>query len=336
EPDEPGQQVRGAHVRAGEPDLREQERERGGARQQAEVAGEGDHRAGAGGDPVDRRDHGQGALAQPLRDRARHARELEQPAGVELQKLADDLVDVAARAEADTPAGDDQHAHVVPLRQLAEQVAQVGVPLERQRVQPLGPVERQRRHALLDGEAEVPPALGDAGRCSERAHVWIPPPSSTRVCPLMAAALSEARKATAAATSSGSSSRPSGDEPTSAASAWSSSLPVASTMRAIARSVSSVRTNVGHTPFAGTPVPASSAATARMRPTAACFEAVYEQVYGTPILAAVEATVTIRPLPRSTIPGSAARVKRKAPVAFTLRCDCQDSSVVRASGALSA
>ena len=40
----------------------------------------------------------------------------------------------------------------------------------------------------------------------------------------------------------------------------------------------SVRTNAGQTAFAVTPVPATSAATARMRPTAACLEAVYAAV----------------------------------------------------------
>jgi hypothetical protein len=45
-------------------------------------------------------------------------------------------------------------------------------------------------------------------------------------------------------------------------------------MRATERRVMSVLTKAGQTAFAVTPVPATSAATARMRPTAACFEAV--------------------------------------------------------------
>ena len=40
----------------------------------------------------------------------------------------------------------------------------------------------------------------------------------------------------------------------------------------------SVRTNAGQTALAVTPVPATSAATARMSPTAACLEAVYAAV----------------------------------------------------------
>ena len=44
--------------------------------------------------------------------------------------------------------------------------------------------------------------------------------------------------------------------------------------------------------------------------------------------------MTIRPLSRSSMPGSAARVHRNAPVALTSSCSRQSASVVRASGAL--
>ena len=44
-------------------------------------------------------------------------------------------------------------------------------------------------------------------------------------------------------------------------------------IRSTVAAVMSVRTNVGHTAFAVTPVPVTSAATARIRPTAACFDA---------------------------------------------------------------
>ena len=67
---------------------------------------------------------------------------------------------------------------------------------------------------------------------------------------------------------------------TSASSPSASLRPVASTIRAIARSVMSLRTNVGQTALTRTPLPASSLATARVSPTAACLEAVYAQVYG--------------------------------------------------------
>ena len=81
------------------PTLREQEGERRRAGQQPEVGGQRDHRAGAGGDPVDGGDHRQRAVAQALDHRAGHARELEQLRGLHPLQRADDLLDVAARAE---------------------------------------------------------------------------------------------------------------------------------------------------------------------------------------------------------------------------------------------
>jgi len=49
-------------------------------------------------------------------------------------------------------------------------------------------------------------------------------------------------------------------------------------MWAIERSVISVRTKVGQTALTRTPVPASSAATARVSPMTACLDAVYALV----------------------------------------------------------
>ena len=123
------------------PDAREQERELRRAREQPEVAREREHRAGAGRDAVDRGDDRQRAVAHRLDDRAAHARELEQLAGGQPLQLADDLLDVAAGAEAAALAGEDEHARVAAVRQLAEQVAQVGVDVEGERVQLVGPRE---------------------------------------------------------------------------------------------------------------------------------------------------------------------------------------------------
>ncbi len=64
-----------------------------------------------------------------------------------------------------------------------------------------------------------------------------------------------------------------------------------------------MRTNVGQTALTRTPVPASSLATARVSPTAACLEAVYALVYGAPIRPAIEATVTIDAAPPRAHPG---------------------------------
>ena len=57
-----------------------------------------------------------------------------------------------------------------------------------------------------------------------------------------------------------------------------SSRPVARMMLATERCVISVATKVGQTALARTRVPATSAAAARMSPTAACLDAVYAAV----------------------------------------------------------
>jgi hypothetical protein len=72
---------------------------------------------------------------------ARHLREAHQVAGVHLDQLADDLVDVARRRRTRALA------RITSARRpcdaaAQEQVAQVGVALEGQRVELLGPVER--------------------------------------------------------------------------------------------------------------------------------------------------------------------------------------------------
>lgn len=92
---------------------------------------------------------------------------------------------------------------------------------------------------------------------------------------MIAAASGAARKDTANATSSGSSSLPSGDAAAKAASAEEESRPVRSWIRATDVAVMSVRTNAGHTAFAVTPV---AGQLRRDRPhqveAAACFDAV--------------------------------------------------------------
>ncbi len=78
---------------------------------------------------------------------------------VHLLQLADDLLDVPARAEAAPAAGDHDHPGVL-AGEAAEQVAQVGVGLERERIELVGPVERDRHHAVGDCDVEVLPPLG--------------------------------------------------------------------------------------------------------------------------------------------------------------------------------
>ena len=69
------QQPRRAHVGAGEPDLHEQKGDLRALRHDAKIARQRDHRAGAGGDAVDGRDHRLAQLADGADERAGHARE---------------------------------------------------------------------------------------------------------------------------------------------------------------------------------------------------------------------------------------------------------------------
>src|SRR5207247_2316163 len=96
-------------------------------------------------------------------------------------KLTDDLLDVAARAEPAAFAGDREHPRVAAMRQLADQVAEVGVDLECQGVEFVGAVQQDGRDALVHREVEVPPVTGDGCRRAEGAHAWTPPPSMIRV-----------------------------------------------------------------------------------------------------------------------------------------------------------
>ena len=137
EPTRRGSSHDGAHVGAREPDAHEQERDlrRLGAAMRMSQARR-DHRAGAGHGAVERRDHRAAAAADGEDQIAGHARELAQPCGVALEQRADDVLDVAARAERAARAGEHDRAHAGLGVERAERVAQLGVDLEGQRVQP--------------------------------------------------------------------------------------------------------------------------------------------------------------------------------------------------------
>jgi len=84
---------------------------------------------------------------------------------------ADDLVDVPARAERPAAAPHDQDPYIATLRELGEQVAQVGVRFERERVELVRAVEGHGGHAVGQREPEVLPLAGQRGRSTERAHL---------------------------------------------------------------------------------------------------------------------------------------------------------------------
>jgi hypothetical protein len=138
-----------------------------------EVGCERDHRAGAGGDAVDRGDDRDWALAHGPDDVAGHLREPHEVAGLHGDQLADDLVDVTAATEPAALPPDDQDADVLVMRQFGEQVAQVGVALEGQRVELLGSVESDGGDAVGLAEPKVLPVFSQLRRCAEavvRAH----------------------------------------------------------------------------------------------------------------------------------------------------------------------
>src|SRR6266700_4027634 len=107
-----------------------------------------------------------------------------------------------------------------------------------------------------------------------------------------------------------------------------SDIPVFAAMRLIDCRVISVSTYPGQTALTVTPVPATSAATERVRPTTACFDALYAAMYLPPPSPATDAMLTTRPQPRASIPGRNAWMHRNGPVAFAVRIRCQSSSVV--------
>ena len=74
-------------------------------------------------------------------------------------QFADDLVDVAPAAEPFAFAADDQRADILMVRKFGEQITQVGVALERQRIQLLGTIQRYRGDAIGLAEPEVVPFL---------------------------------------------------------------------------------------------------------------------------------------------------------------------------------
>ena len=122
------------------------------------IGGEREHRARSRRDAVDGSDDRQRRVTHRLDDRAAHPGEVEQLARAHPLQLADDLLDVTAGAEAAAFSGEDEDARVAAVRQLAEQVAEVGVDVEGERVQLVGARERDRRDAVLEREVEVLPA----------------------------------------------------------------------------------------------------------------------------------------------------------------------------------
>ena len=190
--DDPRQDRAGTHVAARQTDTREQE---GRARRRGRVTQVGRHRedrAGAGADTVHRGGDRLRAGAHRLHQVAGHARESKQSVHGHTGQRRDDFVDVATGTEVAAGAGQHDGLHVGRAVQGAEQVAQLRVGFEGQRVLAFGAVESDDAHALLDAPAEVPghvagvdhaglpaPRADAAPRLERRATVALTTPSSS-------------------------------------------------------------------------------------------------------------------------------------------------------------
>src|SRR5690606_23791266 len=124
-----------------------------------------DDRARADGDPVDGGDDRAPQRRDLADEPAGEARELEQSAGVAREQLGDDVVLVAAGAEAATLAGEDDRAAGVDLLERGEGVGELAVDLEGQRVEPVGSAQGDGGDPAGEGEAEAA-RPGDHGRAS--------------------------------------------------------------------------------------------------------------------------------------------------------------------------
>src|SRR5699024_10605980 len=109
-----------------------------------------------------------------LPDRAHHVAghrgEVQQLVRSHLQRRADDLVHVTAGAERTPLPAEDHDAGVVPMRQLGEEVTQIGVRLEGERVELVRAGERDRGDAVGALGPEVLPGVGERDGSAERAH----------------------------------------------------------------------------------------------------------------------------------------------------------------------
>ena len=202
--DDPGQEPRRSHVGAGQAHPRKEKGDLGVLRRDPDVAGGRDHGPRAGDSAVERRHDRPATLAHGQNEIAGEAGELEQARGIPREQRADDVLDIAAAAERSAGAGDDDGANAGLGVERAEGVPELGVDLEGERVEPLGPVERDGgdRGRGVDGVEERSAAPHRFALCCA--------PSTAMQAPVIQLARSDARKATTSATSSGVPIRPHG------------------------------------------------------------------------------------------------------------------------------
>ena len=163
-PDHPRQQRAGAHVGAGQTDAGEQESRLGLVGSIAQVASQRHHRARTGTDAIDGADDGLRAAAHGFHQIARHACEFQQLGHRHFGQRANDVVHVAARAEVAALARHHHHLDVGRVAQAVEQVAQLAIAVEGERVLALGSVEADGADAVrVAVPGEVFRLVGRAG-----------------------------------------------------------------------------------------------------------------------------------------------------------------------------
>jgi hypothetical protein len=154
--DDPGQQPGRPHIGAAQAHPGKEKRDLGILRRDSDVAGGRDHGPRAGHCSVQRRHDRAATLANGKNEIAGEAGELEHPRGIPREQRADDVLDVSAAAEGPAGAGDDDGANARLGIERAEGVSELGVDLEGERVEPLGPVEGNCRDGArrVDGVEE--------------------------------------------------------------------------------------------------------------------------------------------------------------------------------------
>src|SRR6185295_8848233 len=142
---DPGQEPRRPHVGAGEAYPGKEKGDLGALGRYPDVAGRRDYGTGAGHGSIERGDDRAATLANGENQVAGKAGELEQPCGVSREQGADDVFDVSAAAEAPAGTGDDDGPNAGLGVERPEDIPQLGIDLEGECVEPVGPVQPDRR-----------------------------------------------------------------------------------------------------------------------------------------------------------------------------------------------
>ena len=154
-PDDPRQDRAGAHIATGEADLVEQKRDLGTNSGEPHVGCHRDDRTRAGTDSLDRGYNRLRAGPHRLDEIAGHTGEGDQALGIHLHQRADDLEHIAAGGEIAASAGHHDHLDLIIGCACAEEIRELAIAFEGQRIFPLGTVERHGCYAVGHDQQEV-------------------------------------------------------------------------------------------------------------------------------------------------------------------------------------